>query len=228
MRISGSGTLSEGKIDDELSVSGSVKLKGNFECEGFHSSGTLRGRGNLTVHGDFESSGSFRLLGSLYGDGNFGSSGSTSVDGEIIIKGKFGSSGSLRVGDKVEAYQGVITSGSTLIKGELLSKNFIKITGSCIIHGNVSGFNIVLGRKGLFKKSIYKHPNKIYGSILSRNNITLINTLVEADVKGRIVNIGPGTKILGTVYYADTIEIDDNAILKNEPIQIKEEDLLKI
>jgi hypothetical protein len=38
LKISGSGRLSEGKIDDDLRTSGSTKLSGNFECNNFHSS----------------------------------------------------------------------------------------------------------------------------------------------------------------------------------------------
>lgn len=226
MKISGSGTLSEGRINDELNASGSVKLKGNFECEGFHSSGSLRGEGNLIVHGDIESSGSFRLIGSLYGDNNYRSSGSTSIEGEIIIKGEVENSGSLRVGNNLKAIQGIRISGSTHVKGGLMSKSLIKITGSCTIHGDINGFDISLGRKGLSKRSIYKHPNKVFGSIYGRDNINLINCLVEKDVKGRKVYIGPKTEVLGTVYYVDTIQVDDNAVLKNKPVQIKEEELI--
>ena len=102
MKISGSGKLSEGKIDDSLVTSGSARIDGDFECNGFRSSGSFRGSGNLTVHGDFRSSGSFRIHGSLKGDGNGRTSGSASVDGKISIDGYFRSSGSLRVGGKIE------------------------------------------------------------------------------------------------------------------------------
>ncbi|MFX1497901.1 MAG: hypothetical protein ACFFBH_10265 [Promethearchaeota archaeon] len=139
MRISGSGTLSEGKINDELNASGSIKLNGTFECDGFHSSSSLRGEGNLIVHGD------------------------------------------------------------------------------------VNRFDISLGHKGLTKRSIYKHPNKFYASIFGRDKVNLINSLVEKDVRGRKVYIGPKIEVLETVYYVDSIEVDDNAVLKNKPIQIKEE-----
>ncbi|MFX1498904.1 MAG: hypothetical protein ACFFBH_15370 [Promethearchaeota archaeon] len=226
MRISGSGTLSEGRINDELNASGSVKLKGNFECEGFHSSGSLRGEGNLIVHGEMDTSGSFRLMGALYGDSNYRSSGTTSIEGEIIVKGELENSGSLRVGNNLEAVQGIRISGSTHVKGGLKSKSLIKITGSSTIHGDVNGFDVSLGRKGLTKRSMYKHPNKVYGSVYGRDKINLINSLVEKDVKGRNVYIGPKTEVLGTVYYVDSIEVDDNAVLNNEPVQIKEEELI--
>ncbi len=225
MKISGSGTLSEGKINDDLRVSGSARLKGDFECNGFHSSGSLRGAGSLTVHGDIISSGSFRIGGSLYADGNANSSGSASVGGEISIKGRLVSSGSLRAGNKVEALQGIRISGSGTVQGGLLSLETIDISGSSSVHGNITGTNILIGREKRLSRSIYKHPNKVYGNILARNNVNLIATLVDGDVKGRIVEIGKGTEILGTVYYVGSIEVHDKSILVNEPIQITEEDL---
>lgn len=225
MKISGSGTLSEGKINDELYVSGSARLKGNFECNGFHSSGSLRGVGNLTVHGEIKSSGSFRLAGNLYGDSELKSSGSASIDGTVLIKGKLVSSGSFRAGNKVEAIDGIRVSGSARIEGDVLTLETIEITGSSIINGNVTGTDVFFGRERMLSRSIYKHPNKVYGSILARNNIELIRASVEGDVKGRDVIIGKGTEILGNVYYVDKIEVHEKANLAYEPIQISIEDL---
>jgi cytoskeletal protein CcmA (bactofilin family) len=225
MKISGSGTLSEGKIDDELHVSGSAKIKGNFECNGFQSSGSLRGAGNLTVHGDIKSSGSFRITGNVYGDENLRSSGSMSVDGEVLVKGKLHSSGSFRGGNRVEAIDGIRVSGSARIQGDLLTLELVEISGSSIINGNVSGTDVILGRERTFSRSIYKHPNKVYGTILARNNVELSRAFVEGDVKGRDVVIGRGTEVLGIVYYVDTIEVHEKAVLAHEPVKISEEEL---
>lgn len=225
MRISGSGTLSAGKIDDELHVSGSAKIKGNFECNGFQSSGSLRGEGNLTIHGDMKSSGSFRLKGSLHGDGNAKSSGSMAVGGEILVKGTLVNSGSLRTENRVEALQGINVSGSAHIKGGVSSQKMIKISGSSIIHGDVSSNDVSLGRERLLSRSIYKHLSKVYGNISAKNNVDLIRTLVEGDVRGRNLYIGPGTVISGMIYYVDSIEVHEKATLANDPIQITERDL---
>jgi len=225
MRISGSGTLSAGKIDDELHVSGSAKIKGDFECNGFQSSGSLRGEGNLTIHGDIRSSGSFRLIGSLHGDGNAKSSGSMRVGGEILVKGTLVNSGSLRTENRVEALQGINVSGSAHIKGGVSSQKLIKISGSSTIHGDVSGYDISLGRESKLSRNIYKHLSKVYGNIIARSYVKLIRTLVEGDVRGRDLYIGEGTVISGMVYYVDSIEVHKKATLANEPIQITERDL---
>lgn len=225
MKISGSGKLSEGTINDELVVSGSAKIEGNFECNGFRSSGSLRGDGNLIVHGDVRSSGSFRLKGSVQGDGKFRSSGSASIGGKILIKGELSSSGSLRVDDRVEAVQGVRSSGSIHIQGELISQKTIDIEGSISSGGDIKGENVFFGTHLVRAKRIFKHPFKVNGSIFATNRVDITGANVAGDVKGREVRIGRGTEVLGTVYYVDTIEIHKQATVLNKPIQIALEEL---
>jgi cytoskeletal protein CcmA (bactofilin family) len=221
MKISGSGRLSAGKINEELHTSGSARIDGNFECNGFSSSGSFRGSGNLTVHGDIRSSGSFRLTGSIYGDGDARSSGSARIDGEISIRGTIGSSGSLRVGNTIKALQGIKFSGSSIVKGDLLSERSIQITGSTTVYGDVKGNNIYINvGRVLGGRRAFKHPAKVYGNIFANNNLELVRILVEGDVRGRNVKIGRNTEILGKVYYIDTIEINEKSILKYDPIQI--------
>ncbi|MBA7559529.1 hypothetical protein ES708_01144 [subsurface metagenome] len=223
MKISGSGRLSEMSIKDNIVVSGSVKMDGNIECQGFRSSGSTRGEGNLIVHGDVKSSGSFRILGALHGDGNAKFSGSTTIGEEIEIKGVLENSGSLRVGNKVEALQGMRFSGSTKVDDELNSEGTIEINGSITVRGDITGNNVFIGTQTSFDlKRIVKHLYKVFGNIFSTNDVEIINTFVQGDVKGRNVKIGRRTEITGKVYYVDTIEINARATLTHEPIQISE------
>jgi len=226
MKISGSGRLSAGKINEELYTSGSTRIEGDFECNGFRSSGSFRGSGDLTIHGDLKSSGSFRLVGSIHGDGDMRSSGSARVDGEISIKGKLESSGSLRVGKKIEALSGIKFTGSSKVKGSLFSERSIEITGSTTIYGDVEGSNIYIqvGRVSGGRRA-FKHPVKVYGNIFGRKSVNLVRTLVDGDVKGRDVIVGRNTEILGQVYYVDNIEINEKSILNHDPIQISSEEL---
>ena len=225
MKISGSGTLSEGKINDELIVSGSARIEGDFECNGFRSSGSLKGRGNLTVHGDVKSSGSFRLNGHLRSDGNARFSGSTAVGGAILVKGQVGSSGSFRVGNKVEGLQGIRFSGSSNVQGDVSSQNTIIIQGSTTINGDVKGGDVYFGRERLLKiRKLFKHPYKVYGRLFAENDVDIIGTYVDGDVRGRDVKIGRATEIVGTVYYINSIEIDPKATLANKPVQISVDD----
>lgn len=227
MRISGSGKLVGGKIDDELYVSGSVRIAGDFECNAFGSSGSTRGQGNLTIHGDIKNSGSFRLMGALHADGDASFSGSTSVGGEISVKGDLINSGSLRAGNKIEAHNDIKFSGSSRVQGNIISQKDIIISGSATIHGSITGADISIGRERLFRKSIYKHPNKVYGDIIARKDIKLIGTLVEGDVRGYDVNIGPGTEVLGIIYYINDIYIHEKAILAHKPVKVNVENLEK-
>ncbi len=223
MKISGSGKLSEMNIKDNIVASGSVKMDGNIECLGFRSSGSARGEGNLTVHGDVKSSGSFRILGALYGDGNAKFSGLTTIGKEIDVKGVLENSGSLRAGDKVDAHKGVRFSGSTKVDGGLNSDETIEIDGSITVREGIKANNVFIGTQTLFGgKKISKHPYKVFGNIFASNDIEIINTFVQGDVRGRYVKIGKRTEITGKVYYIDTIEIDAKANLAQAPIQISE------
>ena len=225
MKISGSGRLSAGKIDDELSVSGSAHIEGDFECNGFRSSGSLKGKGNLTVHGDVKSSGSFRLDGHLRGDGNVRSSGSATIGGAIITKGTVGSSGSLRTGNKVEGLQGVRFSGSSNVQGDVLSEKTIIIEGSTTINGNIKGEDVYIGRERVLgSRKLFKHPYKVHGNIFAENDVDLIGTYVGGDVRGRDVKINRATEVVGKVYYINSIEVDPKAKLSSEPVQISVDD----
>ncbi|MBY8984577.1 MAG: hypothetical protein KGD65_05910 [Candidatus Lokiarchaeota archaeon] len=226
MKISGSGKLSGGKIDEELYTTGSTRIEGDFECDGFKSSGSFRGSGNLIVHGDIKSSGSFRLEGSINGDGDVGSSGSTRVGGKISILGYFKSSGSLRVGDNIKALEGINFSDSSNIRGNIYSERGILISGSTTVYGNVDGNVIDLGvGRVLGSRGAFKHPVKVYGSVHASKSVNLVRALVEGDVRGKHVIIGKNTEILGKVYYVDTIEKHEKSILNHDPIQISAKEL---
>ncbi len=219
MRISGSGTLSKMNLQDKIVSSGSVRMEGDIECLGFRSSGSARGEGNLIVHGNFKSSGSFNLYGALHGTGNARSSGSASIEKEIKIKGKLENSGSLRVGNGVEALQGIRFSGSSRVEGDLTSEETVEISGSTSVKGNIKANRVLIG---IQTRSTGKHPYKVFGNIFATNDLELINSFVEGDVRGRNVKIGKKTEIMGKVYYIDTIEVDPKASLVHEPIQISE------
>jgi cytoskeletal protein CcmA (bactofilin family) len=223
MKISGSGTLSKIKLDDTISSSGSVRMDGDIECLGFRSSGSVRGDGNLIVHGDFRSSGSFNLHGALHVDGKAKSSGSATIEMDLKIKGKLENSGSLRVGDGIEALSGISFSGSSRVDGGLNSDETIEIDGSTTIKGDIKANNVLFGTNAPFSgKRGVRHPYKVFGKIFAENKLELINTFVEGDVRGRDVKIGRKTEVIGKVYYIDNIEIDPKANLSNTPIQITE------
>ncbi|MFX1304967.1 MAG: hypothetical protein ACFE9X_16550 [Promethearchaeota archaeon] len=219
--ISGSANISGGKVNKSIRISGSGKINGDLECNELTLSGSLKGSGNITVHGDLSSSGSFNVAGFLYGDEGADFAGSTQIGNIITIQGSIIASGRFNGGNFVRGDQGVKLSGSSDINGNLSSEKSINIDGSTNIEGNVVAEDIIIGVSEKIRKQHYK----IHGSILAKNNVDVIRTHVDGDIKGKNVSIGRGSEILGNVYYVDTIEIDDKAKLANEPTQIKIEEL---
>ncbi len=218
----GSAKISGGKTNKSIRISGSGTINGDLVCNGLTTSGSLKGSGNLTVHGDISSSGSFNIAGSLTGDESADFSGSAQIGNLINIQGSLIASGSFKAGHFVRGEQEIKFSGSSEINGNLSSEKSISIDGSTYIEGNVVAEDVLFGVQ---REKIRKQHYKIHGSILTKNNVDVIKTHVEGDIKGRNVTIGQGSEILGTVYYVDNIEIDKKAKLANEPTQINLEEL---
>ncbi|NPE08545.1 MAG: hypothetical protein GNW80_09725 [Asgard group archaeon] len=221
MRVSGSSTLPEGKINESLVASGSTRINGNLECEEFKSSGSLKGSGDLSVLGDFQCSGTFRLKGSLTVEGDARSAGSTTIDGGILIEGKYSKSGTLKTGKQLEALEGVKISGLTNIQGNLMSKKEVILRGNTTVEGNIKAEDVFIGRP--IDRRPIKHPYKVHGNIVADNEVNIKKTFVAGDVKGRDVTIGHGTEVVGAVYYINSIEISSRVTLAKQPIQIKDE-----
>lgn len=220
--VSGSANISEGKINKSIRISGSGKIDGDLTCNGLTSSGSLKGSGNLTVHGDISSSGSLNIAGILYGDESADFAGSVEVGNLITIQGSLEVSGTFKAGHFVRGEQGVKFSGSSFIDGNLSSEKSITIDGSTHIEGNVVAEDVLFGVSETMKK---KQHFKVHGSIFAKNNVNVIRTHVDRDIKGRNVIIGQGTEILGTVFYVDSIEIEKKTKLANDPVQIKLDEL---
>lgn len=219
--ISGSANISGGKVNKSIRISGSGKINGDLECNELTLSGSLKGSGNITVHGDLSSSGSFSVAGFLYGDESADFAGSTQVGNIITIQGSLIASGTFKGGNFVRGENGIKLSGSSDINGNLSSEKSINLDGSANIEGNVVADDVIIGVPEKIKKQHYK----IHGSIIAKNNVDIIRTHVDGDIKGKEVTIGQGSEILGNIYYVDTIEIDKKAKLANEPTQIKLDEL---
>jgi cytoskeletal protein CcmA (bactofilin family) len=220
--VSGSAKISGGKLNKSLRLSGSGGINGDLECNELTSSGTLKGSGNLTVHGDVSSSGSFNIAGFLYGDGSMDFSGSAQIGNLIRVQGALVASGSFKAGHFVTVDEGIELSGSSDINGNLSAQKTLKIDGTTKIEGNAVAENILFGTSEATKK---KQHYRIHGSVLAKNTVDVNRTLVGGDIKGKNVTIGRGSEIYGNVYYVDKIEVDKKAKLANEPVQITFEEL---
>jgi len=229
MKISGSGRIQGGKLDEDVVVSGSGHIIEDLECNGIRSSGTLRGAGALISHGEIKSSGSFYIDGYLHGDNDAKFSGSASIGDALIVQGALSASGSFRVGSKVTASLDIVLSGSSRIAGDLSSEAAITLDGSARIYGNIQAEDVYIDTRYQWKlKRVFsakKYPYKIHGTINVKNKVDISRTRVYEDVKGREVHIGERSDIRGIVYYVDTLKVHKKATLHNKPIKIKDGEL---
>lgn len=229
MKISGSGRIQGGKLDEDVIVSGSGHISENLECNGIRSSGTLRGAGALISHGEIKSSGSFYVDGYVRGDNDAKFSGLASIGDELVVQGALSASGSFRVGSKVNVSLDIVLSGSSRIAGDLLSEAAITLDGTARIYGDIQAEDVYIDTRYQWKlKRIFsakKYPYKIHGTIHAKNEVVISRTRVYEDVKGRDVNIGERSDIKGIVYYVDKLEVHKKATLHNKPIKIKDGEL---
>ncbi|MFX1568895.1 MAG: hypothetical protein ACFFCV_11085 [Promethearchaeota archaeon] len=217
----GSAKISGGKTNKSIRISGSGTINGDLICSGLTSSGSLKGSGNLTVHGDISSSGSLNIAGFLTGDESADLSGTTQIGNLTKVQGSLIAAGSFKAGHFVRGEEGVNFSGSSEINGNLSSEKDVKINGSTYIEGNVVGENVLFGSPDKIKKQHYR----IHGSIHAKNIIDIVRTHVDGDIKGKDITLRRGTEILGNVYFVENIEIDKKAKLANEPIKINLDEL---
>ena len=59
-------------------------------------------------------------------------------------------------------------------------------------------------------------------ALCNENEVDILKTFVDGDIKGRDVKIGPGTEVRGEVFFINSIVVSPRAILAKEPIQISD------
>ncbi|MHA1707634.1 MAG: hypothetical protein ACTSX6_07030 [Candidatus Heimdallarchaeaceae archaeon] len=228
--------------EDTLTATGSTKVKGeqskkniiiagyakftnDIQCMKLHVAGSVKSYGNIETFDSVKIAGSFKCRGFLHSEKDVKFSGSAKIVGETIIKGRLVSAGSFKCLEDVQATNGINCAGSIHVEGNLLSQGTIDIEGKARILGNAIGEDIFINKKSFrFRRKKFK-KSVIEGIVFAQNSIILNNTIVESDVKGVDVTIGPHSEVLGRVYYVDSVEISDKAKLSFKPIQITYESL---
>ena len=111
MKISGSGTISGGDYNEQISVSGSGAIDGRLRCTELHASGSVRANAEVECTGDIHisGSGSFEevITNSAHVSGSFSAK-------TLTVKGQLRSSGSCRV-------NGTLTANEAHVSGSLYS-----------------------------------------------------------------------------------------------------------
>lgn len=130
LKISGSSTLTGGRIDKFIRISGSARIENTVECNGIHVSGSLKSHGDMVIHGDVKSSGSFSSNGEVIVDGNVKFSASAKIGKNLIAGGSVKCSGSFNCGGFLKTGQDINISGSSNITDYIESSGFLKCSGS--------------------------------------------------------------------------------------------------
>jgi predicted acyltransferase (DUF342 family) len=218
--FAGSVTINGGDVDRDIRVAGSAKFSDDIICNNLKAAGSVRSAGNITAHGDVKTSGSFKCEGFLHADKDVKVAGSCKIENEAIIGGKIGASGSFSCGGDLQAEKGVRIAGSSKVEGNMLSQSTVSLAGRTQIEGNLVGEDIGINKDVVAHRLKRTRPSIIGGSVFGSKEVILRNTIVEQDVKGVFVEIGPFSEVKGTVYYVDNINVDKKAKLSTEPVQI--------
>lgn len=233
INISGSGRIeADGSLYDDVKISGSGTIDGNFHCKNVTVSGSGRTNGDIFCEGAVKVSGSGKFEGNVEAD-------SVTISGSghfcknvkansVRLSGSGHVNGSLKGGD-------ITVSGSAHIDGEV-SADTVKIGGSAHIGGllnadqiDLSLGNCVISEIGCSRLDVHRSDNnfntiKIFGiSIFSSGGGThslkcgtiegdeLNLCYTEADVvRGKTVKVGEGC-VIKKVEYSDSIEIAPDA-----------------
>ncbi len=185
--FSGSSIISDMVTDKAIISSGTCTLKGNLECNGFRSSGTMGGTGHILTHKNFASSGTIKLEGEIECEGNAKFSGSTRVNGNIVIKRSLINSGMLTLSGPLKVGLEVLSSGSTKCDSFL-------VNGLLSISGSVKALEIKAGEgiKSSGSLSVMKDIDSskfvdITGKLKAGGNIYGDNVLIDYSRKEKIV-----------------------------------------
>jgi len=217
--ISGSGRIDGDLVAEELRISGSGKVSGRTEAGQIAVSGSA-GFGDAVVAEEMRVSGSTRVAGSVEAK-ELTCSGSFRAEGDVSAE-YLKSSGGMRVTGDVES-DIFKASGGFEIDG-LLSADKVEIHlgGRCSVR-EIGGEKIHVLRPsslgGAFLLGLAKilgggGPAELRATQIEGDEIHLENTIADI-VRGKKVGIGPGCKI-GTVEYADSLDVDDDASVGKE------------
>lgn len=198
-------------VNGDISVSGSTKIGGSVQT-----TGAIKISGGAKIAGDLKTSGSkIRVSGGLNVGGEISCPGVVKVSGGLaaarIIADEIKVSGKLNVSEVI-AREVVIYSGKSTI-GSIESMD-VRIEPSSEIDTEIGGLVGELLKALIGKNAIERHV-KPRGVTIEEDviaeKIYLEGVIVMGDVYGKRVTIGPGTVVDGTVYYTESIDIDETS-----------------
>ena len=213
-----------GKMLENIHIEGIGVFTDNLETDNLRVDGILKAKGDLVLHGGLTVNGIFTCRGKFTSEEEVTISGTTRMHDTVKVEDNLHVMGMFKCKNRVQAGSAVF-EGAASINGDVVSRKLVKVGGRAKINGNIVGDNIHL-TKSEEKTHLFALKSIIKGNIAGRNIVALNHTKVFGDVKGKIVNLGIKTKILGQVYYVEDIVISPRVNLASDPIKISLEELL--
>lgn len=207
--FSGNAFISDLVTDKAIITSGTCTIQGNLECNGFRSSGTLHGIGNILTHKNFASSGTVKLEGAIECEGNAKFSGSAKIHGNIVIKRSFISSGMLNLHGPLKVGLEALSSGSTKCDSLL-------VNGLLSVSGSVNALEVKAG-EGIKSSGSLSVTNDIdsskfvdiTGKLHAGGNIYGDNVLIDYSRKEKIIKFNKFHYfVTGNIHAKDMVSIN--------------------
>ena len=219
MRISGSGSIPEGKYE-KIKISGTAHLSGNIICKSFASAGSVRGD-DIDCTEKFKSSGSASFSSGIRAKcahifGSFSATDDITIDDDIHIYGTakcksnvnckdLFASGMLFVGGNLKS-ESINSSGTIKCDGVISADNIIISTDRTTKIGAINGKNIILRRK---RFSLFSARRIEVEESITCEKIALEHVKCP-EISGRSVTVGDGCEI-GIIRYSESIKISDKS-----------------
>ncbi len=198
-------------VNGDISVSGSTKIGGSVQA-----TGAVKISGGAKIAGDLKTSGSrIRVSGGLNVGGEISCPGIIKISGGLtaarIIADEIKVSGKLNVSEII-AREVVIYSGKSTI-GSIEGID-VRIEPSSEVDTEIGGLVGELLKALIGKNALERHVRPrgvtIEDDIIAEE-IYLEGVIVMGYVYGKKVVIGPGTVVDGTIYYTESLEVDETA-----------------
>jgi cytoskeletal protein CcmA (bactofilin family) len=213
---SGSSTIPGGLHIGELKTSGSSRVEGEIHADRIEFSGSASIDGD--AHFDqLRKSGSLEVDGGVYGN-TMRVSGSTTIRGDATIADELGASGSIRVGGRIESRGFVGLRGVFEVRGRVKARHF---------EGRL-GRRLSVAEEGIEADVVDVEPlprdweregELRTKDIVGVEEVTIENVECENIRGGRVVIHG-GCRVNGKVEYTESIEVNPNSYLAQEPVKI--------
>jgi len=213
---SGSSTIPGGLHVGELKTSGSSRVEGDIQAEQIEFSGSASIEGDAHFK-HLSKSGSLGVEGDVYGN-TMRVSGSTTIRGDAVIADELRASGSIRVGGDIDSKGSVELRGVFKVRGRIKARRF---------EGRL-GRKLSVAEEGIEADVVDVEPlprdwdregELKTKDIVGVEEVTIEN--VECDnVRGGRVVICGGCRVNGKVEYTESIKVDPNSYLAQEPVKI--------